>query len=292
MTSTLCRRQHEAPVTHRPRSLSRSGRFIGWFCVGFALLILRVQAAPEPFLIQVIEKGSGWPVPLVEFRTTHQARFLSDNNGRIAFDLPELMGTETWFEVVGHGYQIPPDGFGYRGVRLTPKRGGKTTVEVTRTILARRLGRITGAGLFAEGEKAGIPAPLPETGVLGCDTVQTVVHGNRLFWLWGDTTLARYPLGIFHSIAAFTGLRPLDRPEPPLQLRWQHVAGSDGKPRAVADLPGSGPTWITACASLPDRTGQRRLVASYMKIKPPLEAYEWGLCIWDETAQRFGVTTL
>jgi hypothetical protein len=29
------------------------------------------------------------------------------------------------------------------------------------------------------------------------------------------------------------------------------------------------------------------LVASYSKIKPPLDAYEWGLCVWNETASNF-----
>jgi hypothetical protein len=29
------------------------------------------------------------------------------------------------------------------------------------------------------------------------------------------------------------------------------------------------------------------LVASYVKIKPPLEAYEWGLCVWNDDRQQF-----
>src|ERR1044071_5287511 len=94
----------------------------------------------EPCRIEVVEKGSGWPVPLVELRTTHQVRFVSDNAGLIAFDLPDLMGHETWFDVMGHGYEIPKDGFGYRGVRLQPVAGGTQRVEVVRTILAKRLG--------------------------------------------------------------------------------------------------------------------------------------------------------
>ena len=82
-----------------------------------------IASALDPCRIEVIEKGSGWPVPLVELRTTHHVRFVTDNAGVIAFDLPELMGRETWFDVIGHGYEVPKDGFGYRGVRLTPKPG-------------------------------------------------------------------------------------------------------------------------------------------------------------------------
>src|SRR5512138_3524253 len=122
--------------------------------------------ALEPCRIEVAERGSGWPVPLVELRTTHGVRFVTDNAGIIAFDLPELMGRETWFEVIGHGYEPPKDGFGFRGVRLKPEPGKTLTVEVKRTIIARRLGRVTGGGLFAESEKLGQELEWQESGVL------------------------------------------------------------------------------------------------------------------------------
>lgn len=133
--------------------------------------------------IEVVEKGSGWPVPLVELRTTHQVRFVTDNAGVIAFDLPELMGRETWFEVIGHGYEVPKDGFGKRGVRLLPEPGKTLRVEVNRTIVAQRLGRLTGGGIFAESQKLGRELDWKESGELGCDTVQNAVHRGKLFWL-------------------------------------------------------------------------------------------------------------
>lgn len=255
--------------------------------LGLVLVLSGVVRAAAPCRLEVVEQGSGWPVPLVELRTTHQVRFVTDNAGVIAFDLPELMGRETWFEVRGHGYEVPADGFGYRGVRLTPQPGATLRVEVQRRSVARRLGRLTGAGLFAESQKLGRELDWPESGVLGCDSVQVAAHRGRLFWLWGDTTLARHPLGIFDSTAAFTALRPLSAFEPPVRLRFDYVRDDRGAPRGVARLPGEGPTWICACVSLPDRTGVARLVASYMKVRPPLEAYEWGLCVWNDATQNF-----
>lgn len=244
-------------------------------------------SAVQPCGIEIVEKGSGWPVPLVELRTTHQLRFVSDNAGLIALDAPESMGRETWFDVLGHGYDVPKDGFGYRGVRLTPQPGKTLRVEVGRTIIARRLGRLTGGGLFAESQKLGRNLDELESGVLGCDSVQNAAHRGRMFWLWGDTTLAHYPLGIFDASSATTAVQPLTRFEPPLRLRYDYFRDETGRPRGVAKMPGSGPTWITAYVSLPDRTGAARLVGSYAKIKPPLDAYEWGLCVWDDKAERF-----
>ena len=84
------------------------------------LCTTQAASAAQPCRIEVVERGTGWPVPLVEWRTTHHARFFTDNAGVIAFDLPELMGRETWFDIIGNGYEVPKDGFGYRGVRLKP----------------------------------------------------------------------------------------------------------------------------------------------------------------------------
>ncbi len=90
-------------------------------------------SAGDPCRIEVVEVGTGWPVPLVELRTVNQIRFLTDNAGVIAFDQPEFMGRETWFEVHGHGYEAPKDGFGFRGFRLIPEPGKTLRVEVQRT---------------------------------------------------------------------------------------------------------------------------------------------------------------
>jgi hypothetical protein len=241
----------------------------------------------EPCCIKIIDDNNGWPVPLVELRTTHQMRFVSDNAGVIAFDLPELMNRETWFHVIGHGYSVPKDGFGNSGVRLTPREGETITVKVKRQLPAKRLGRITGGGLFAESQKLGLESDWQESGILGCDSVQNAVHDGKLFWSWGDTTLAGYPLGLFDMIGATTELQPLQSFQPPIRLKFNYIADSKGSQRTIAKMPGDGPTWLGGFASLVDKVGNNRLVATYMKIKPPLEQYECGLCVWNEQAQEF-----
>ncbi len=243
--------------------------------------------AAQPCRIEVVETGSGWPVPLVELRTTHHLRFVTDNAGVIALTAPELMGRETWFGVHGHGYEVRKDGFGYRGVRLTPKPGGTLRIEVARTMIARRLGRITGAGIFAESQQLGRESDWREAGIVGCDSIQNAVHRGRLYWVWGDTNVARYPLGIFHATSATTAVQPLRSLEPPVRLPLDYFTDDQGRPRAVAQMPGTGPTWLTGCISLPDRDGTLRLVASFVKVKPPMEAYQWGLCAWNEDTRNF-----
>ena len=261
----------------------RTTLFALWIC-GFPICSLSAEALCK---IQVIDADNGWPVPLVELKTTNNVRFYSDNAGVIAFDLPELMGVPTWFSIEGHGYGVTPDGFGNRGKRLIPKPGETVTVRVDRQLPAKRLGRITGSGLFGESQRFGEYRDWKDQGILGCDSVQNAIHNGKLYWAWGDTTLARYPLGLFHTLSATTTLHPLRSFEPPIQLRYQYFRDQGGKPRVVAEMPGHGPTWLSGYVSLTDQNGESRLGATYVKVEPPLSVYEIGLCVWDEDAEQF-----
>ncbi len=256
----------------------------GWI---YLLVAAQLACAMEPCRILIVDQDNGWPVPLVELKTTHNVRFVSDNAGVIAFDLPELMNVQTWLHVNGHGYSVKPDGFGYSGVRVVPRPGGSLTIPVRRALPAKRLGRITGGGLFAESQKLGDEPNWTEQGILGCDSVQNAVHNGKLFWGWGDTTLPNYPLGRFHMIGATTPLQPLKSLQPPIRLRYEYFTDNSGTPKNVAQMPGDGPTWLDGYVSLPDQDDRQRLVATYSKIRPPLTAYEQGLCVWNEDAAKF-----
>lgn len=240
-----------------------------------------------PFEIKLVDRENGWPVPLVELRTTHHVRFISDNAGRVAIDAPELMERKTAFIVVADGYEAQADGFGQRLIRTTPRAGESITFELDRTGIAKRLGRLTGGGLFAESQKLGLERDWPESGIAGCDSIQSTVHNGKLFWSWGDTSIFSYPLGLFHMTGATTSQTPLQSFEPPIRLRLNYFTDDSDAPRTIAKMQGDGPTWLSGFASLPDQTGKNRLVASYIKIKPPMEGYESGLCVWNDSEERF-----
>lgn len=237
--------------------------------------------------IRVVDDQSGWPVPLVELKTTNQVRFVTDNAGVIAIDDPSLLGREVYFSVIGHGYEIPADGFGFRGVRLTPRRGETLTVKVHRTAIAKRVGRLTGSGLFAESQKLGEQLEWNDGPVFGCDTVQTAIHRGKMFWAWGDTKLASYPLGVFDMTSGTTSLDPFESLQPPLKPKFDLFLDQRGRPKGVAPIAGDGPTWLTGYVSLPDKNGDEHLVAFYRKIKGHLQTYEAGLCEWNESNSEF-----
>jgi len=260
----------------------RCGAFVALWA-----LQLSAVAAVLPCRIEVVEQGTGWPVPLVELKTTHHVAFYTDNAGVVAVGTPELLGREVFFHVSADGYEVSADGFGFSGVRLRPEPGVTLRVEVRRTMIARRLGRLTGAGLFAESQTTGRDTDWKESGVFGCDSVQTVLHRGRRHWLWGDTTLPHYPLGLFDSLGAESEPRPLQVFEPPIRPLFEFRRDGQGRLRGVTPMSGEGPTWATALVSLPARDGSPRLVCSYCKVRGHLEAYEWGLAVWNETSQKF-----
>ncbi|MCA9038467.1 MAG: hypothetical protein KDA91_25250 [Planctomycetaceae bacterium] len=248
---------------------------------------VRSLPANDACRIQILDSENGWPVPLVELRTTHGMRFISDNAGVVCLDVPELMNKPTWLSVIGHGYSIAKDGFGYEGVRVIPSRGGSLEIRVRRELPARRLGRITGGGLFAESQKLREHLDWNDQGILGCDSVQNTQHRGRMYWAWGDTILSNYPLGRFHMIAGTTALQPLEKFQPPIKLAYQYFTDKEGIPDNVAKMPGDGPTWLNGLVSLPDQSGKQQLCATYAKIRPPLTEYELGLCVWNEDSDRF-----
>ena len=55
----------------------------------------------------------------------------------------------------------------------------------------------------------------------------------------------------------------------------------------MAPVPGTGPTWIFGSMVLNDRDGNERMLAKYEKIRPPLQAYERGLVLFNDEKQQF-----
>ena len=239
-------------------------------------------SAKEPFAIHVVDEATGRPVPLVELETVNHLRFVTDNAGMVAFNEPGLMDKDVFFHVRSHGYEFPKDGFGIRGRKLQTISGGVGKLEVKRINIAERLYRVTGAGLYAESArtKSGAPIanPLLNANVLGSDSVHNAIYQGKLFWLWGDTNRPEYPLGNFQVTCAQSTLPGQSDLDPDVGIDLRYFEGEDGFTRKMAPISGKGPTWLGGLLTLPDKDGKERLVAKYVKVKPPLTVYEKGLC--------------
>jgi hypothetical protein len=238
----------------------------------------------------VLDEQTGRGVPLVELRTTGAISYFTDSSGIVAFDEPGLMDQPVFFEISSHGYEFPADGFGIRGKALDVKPGGKATLKIKRLNIAERLYRTTGGGIYRDtvlvGREAPLKHPLLNAKVIGCDSIQTAVYNSRMYWFWGDTSRPAYPLGNFNMTGATT-------PSPAAGLNLargidlEYFVGDDGFVRGVSKMKGSGPTWIDALTVVPDAAGRERMFAAYAKIKPPLDVYRRGICVWNDDKDEF-----
>src|SRR5690606_29194769 len=158
-----------------------------------------------------------------------------------------LLGEEVFFEVRADGYEHPADGFGYRGFRARAEAGKKYRVKLTRTNVAERLYRLTGGGIYQDsvllGLETSIGEPVLNGRVLGQDSVLAVPYRDEVYWFWGDTQRAAYPLGNFHMAMARTVSAAELEPERGIDFRY--FVDENGFAKEMAKMPGEGPTWLS-----------------------------------------------
>src|SRR5262245_36305746 len=104
----------------------------------------------KPFVIEVVDRETKRGVPLVELRTTASSAYYTDSNGIVAFNEAEWMNRRVFFYVESPGYEMPKNGFGFRGQSLQVTPGETARIEIDRTSIAERLYRVTGAGIYRD----------------------------------------------------------------------------------------------------------------------------------------------
>lgn len=249
-------------------------------------------ARPDPyFTIEVTDEKTGRGVPLVEVRTVHGARWVTDSAGRVAFHEPGLMDLEVFFYVEAHGYEHAADRFGYRGFQATTTPGGTARVTVRRTNLAERLYRLSGGGIYRDTVLLGLEPPMKEpllnAKVLGQDSVVAAVYNDRIYWFWGDTSAPDYPLGNFHASGATSSLPGPAGTDPARAIEYSYFKDESGFAKEMAKMPGHGPTWLSGLSVVPDEEGRERLIAGYVKIENQLDTYARGLVVFDDDLEQF-----
>ena len=246
----------------------------------------------EPFSILVVDEESGRGVPLVVLETTHHVRLVTDSAGLAAFREPSLMDQRVFFTVESHGYEFPKDNFGYHGKALEVVAGGHATLKVRRVNIAERLYRTTGAGIYRDsvllGRDVPLKQPLLNAQVTGSDSVVTAIFRERLYWFWGDTLRASYPLGNLHVTGAVSDLPASGGLAPSVGVRYEYFVDETGFARAMAKLRGDGATWISGLVVLADPdSGVERMFAHYVKVRRGLEICARGLAEFDVVQGRF-----
>lgn len=243
----------------------------------------------------VVDQQTGRGVPLVELRTVGNVSYYTDSKGYVAFFEPGLMQQQLYFHVSSHGYLHEKDGFGYRGFRTIPTPGKITTVKLERLNIAERLYRITGEGIYRDTVLLGLQPPLKQpvlnAQVFGSDSTVNAVYRNQVYWFWGDTNRASYPLGNFHVPGATSPLMSPQSTDPSSGINLSYFVDNAGFAKKTCEMPGTGPTWLDGLVVLENAAGTEQLFGAYAKVKAPLTIYERGLVQWDDELQQFNKIT-
>jgi len=254
-------------------------------------------AAPTDYFgIHVIDESTGRGVPLVTLKTTNHIALTTDSAGWIAFDEPGLMNRAVYFSIEGPGYALPKDGFGFAGVRLTPVAGKSVEVKVLRTHIAERLCRLTGQGIYRDSTLLGHEPPLPSPNlfadVMGQDSVQVVPWKGRYFWIFGDTLRPNYPLGNYHSTAAWSDAPDKGGLDPEHGIHFEYITDENGVVAKMLPAEEPGAVWLFGMHTVLDAASKEHLMAHYSRWRDLGKRLEHGLAELDETTGRFQRTTV
>lgn len=248
--------------------------------------------ARDYYRITVVDMETGRGVPLVELKTTHDLRFVTDSNGIVALNEPELMGQTVYFSLKSHGYEHAADGFGYRGVALPVSRGGQGQIKIKRLNIAERLYRITGGGIYRDSVLVGQPVPIKQpllnAQVMGQDTVMAAPYKGKLYWFWGDTNKLSYPLGNFATSGATSLLPGQGGLDPAAGIDLTYWADDKGFSKRMIPLTGfGGPVWVGGLFTLKDNQGQEKLLTKFAHLKPDTSVGENGIAIFNDEKAVF-----
>ncbi len=255
------------------------------------LLAASAHAQIKYFKITVVDEQTNRGVPLVELTTTNQITHITDSNGVIAFHEPGMMNQTVFFHIKSHGYEFPKDGFGFVGTRLETKEAASATIKIKRINIAERLYRITGQGIYRDsillGEKVPVKEPLLNGQVTGQDSVMAAVYRGKLYWFWGDTDRAAYPLGLFATSGATSDLPGSGGLDPSLGVNLTYFTDKTGFSRAMIAIDEPGVKWLTGLMVVRNDNGRENMVARYDRRKGLAERYEHGLLLYNDEKEVF-----
>ena len=159
-------------------------------------------------------------------------------------------------------------------MRLRVVAGEEVTLRIKRLNIAERLYRVTGAGIYRDtvlvGDDPPIKQPLLNGLVFGSDSVVNAIYKQKIYWFWGDTNRPCYPLGNFHVPGAISLLPSQGGLDPNSGVDLDYFTDENGFAKPTCQIAGEGPTWIDSLVIIKNKSGDQRLFATYVKVKPPL----------------------
>jgi hypothetical protein len=252
------------------------------------LILAAIVAGPLPaseyFTIQVIDAETGRGVPLVELLPQNGLTLVTDSNGIVAFDQPELMDENVFFGFRSYGYS---DWF----QTLHPTAGESIQIAVDRNNRAQRMYRVTGTGIYRDSVQVGanvaIAEPLLNANVRGQDSVQATVYRDQIYWFWGDTLYESGGLGNFRTSGARSLLPSQGGLDPSHGIDLEYFVNSNGWAKEMMPVVQHGAMWIDGLFTVRDDGGQERMLARNARYLDLATNVEQGLALFNDSTETF-----
>jgi len=255
----------------------------------------RAESAPSQpyFRITVVDQDTSRGIPCVKLEMMNCAQYWTDSAGVVAFYEPDLMNQQVWFTVESHGYRNENAPMGIHGVVLETKPGGSAIVPMRRINIAQRIYRMTGSGIYRDSILLGDKVPaVEEEGkipIMGQDGGDVVVFKDKFYWLWGDTAIPRFPLGVFRSVCAVSDLPGKGGLDPDRGVALRYMRKKDGEFRPIINLPSQPgcPYWYSKPRVVRDGRGNEHFVTDYAQVDSSMKTVETGLVEYSEKTGFF-----
>jgi hypothetical protein len=237
------------------------------------------------FVVRVVDEQTGRGVPLVKLRLPNEVTYWTDSAGVAAIDEPSFLHHYVFLDIRSDGYEFPEETPFGRGLNLKIEPGKVRKLGIRRTMIAERLYRLTGEGIYRDSVMARLPVPVSKPlmngQVLGQDTVSAAIYRGRIFWIWGDTTGPAY--WNFNVSAATSDLKD----DPAVAVNYDYFTNRAGRAKEMLTLPGQGLVWIEGLIPMKDPYGKERLVATYTRQQGLKFPDECGLALFNDAKQIF-----
>jgi len=264
-------------------------RLVSLFMAVMSVAVLPGSSAAgrtlEYFVIRVVDADTGRGVPLVELKLPNEVKYWTDSAGVAALDEPSFVESEVFIAIRSHGYEYSEETPLGRGACVRIEPGRMKELRIHRTMIAERLYRLTGEGIYRDSVMAGLPVPREEPMmnalVLGQDTVSAAVYRGKIFWIWGDTVGPAY--WNFSVSAATSDLGD----DPEIAVNYSYFTDSKGRAKQMLPLPSKGLVWIEGLITMMDPDGEERLIATYTRQDGLKFPDECGLALFDDQKQVF-----
>ena len=257
---------------------------VATFMAIFLYLFVRCSTS-KYFVVRIVDEETGRGVPLVEIKLPNEVKYWTDSAGVAALDEPSFYMRKVFLSIRSHGYEYPKETLFGRGAIVKIEPGKIWEVRVRRKMIAERLYRLTGEGIYRDSEMAGLPIPAKESLanvlILGQDTVCGIVYRGKIYWIWGDTIEPSY--WNFSVSAATSNLYD----DPAIAIKYSYFTDKEGHSKQMLPLEGEGLVWIEGLITMKDPNGNERLIATYTRQQGLQFPDECGLALFDDAQKVF-----